>query len=112
MLRLLTLSLIASLALALPASADPTVVKAGDDFFKPKKVTVKKGSRVVWKFVGDNAHNVALWEPGRSLSKEPTKRSEVKTSGRFRYTFRKVGTWRAICEIHPSTMRGRVVVTR
>ena len=112
MKRLLPLSLITGLFLALPAQAAPPVVKAGDDFFSPKKVTIKKGGRVVWKFVGENAHNVALWAPGRSLSREPTKRSDVKTSGRFTYTFRKAGTWRVVCEIHPSDMRGKVVVTR
>jgi plastocyanin len=111
-MRSLTLSSLIVLAfLAVPAAAGgPPVVKVDDDFFEPERVAVQKGGKVVWKWKGEDTHNVALWKPGRSLSKEPTKRSGVKTSGKFSYRLRSVGRWRVICEIHPNSMRMKVRV--
>ena len=94
--------------LALPAAAGTTpAVKIGDNFFKPGKVTIQKGQKVVWRWKGSNPHNVALKKPG---SGNVSKRSAVKASGKFRYRFRKTGKWKVLCEIHPSSMRMKVVV--
>lgn len=108
-MRKLALALTALAFLAAPASAgSPPVVKVADDFFKPGKLTVKKGTKVVFKWVGSNVHNVELRRPNGSRAKS----SPFKTSGKFRYRFRKTGKWRAICVVHPSTMTMRIVVRK
>ena len=106
----LALVLIAVIAVAVPlAHAAPKQVTVGDNFFKPEKVRVKKGGKVTWRWNGSNPHNVALKKPGR---RKVAKRSAVKTSGKFTFKFRRVGKWRAVCELHPTTMRMRIVVRR
>lgn len=105
-MRKLALSLVV-VALFVPAvQAAPREVLVKDDFFEPKRVTIKKGSRVVWRWRGDNPHNVALKRPGSS---KVSKRSAYKTSGKFTYKFGRTGTWRVLCEIH-SKMTMKVIV--
>ena len=54
-----------ALAVAVTAAfAVPSVaavkVRVKDDVFKPGSLTVSKGTKVKWKFVGDNPHNVTV----------------------------------------------------
>ena len=106
MLRKLALSLIV-VALFVPAvSAAPKEVLVKDDFFEPKRVTIKKGGKVTWRWRGDNPHNVALKKPG---SARVTKRSALKESGKFTHKFGRTGTWKVLCEIH-SEMTMKVIV--
>lgn len=84
-----------------PATAAVAKVKAKDNVFKPKKMTVAKGTRVKWVNRGQATHtttsNNGVWNatlaPGES----------------FKRKFRKKGTFRYVCTIHDG-MRGRVVV--
>ncbi len=94
-------------SVSVPAVGAPPVVLVKDNFFKPKRVTIGKGARVVWRWRGENPHNVALKKPGSS---RVFKRSVIKTSGTYRPRFRAVGTWRVLCEVHPRDMRMRVIV--
>ena len=84
----------ASLALAAPASAAKTV-RVGDDFFRPATLSVKKGTVVRWRFVGDSPHNV-------TVTRGPQKfRSSTKTSGSYRKKMRRKGRYTIVCTIHP-----------
>ena len=112
-MRKLTLSLAAA---ALAAAAVPAVaasplhadVALKDNFFKPKSVTIKKGGTVTWRWKGtSNPHNVAIKKPGSSTV---VKRSSLKRSGKYTFKFRKTGTWKVLCEIHPDSMRMKVIV--
>lgn len=103
----IALSLVIAALLAPAAFAATTDVKVKDNFFKPDEVTIDKGDQVRWLWRGDNPHNVAIKKPG---SREVTRRSAVKTDGKFVHQFRKVGTWRVLCEIHPRKMRMKVNV--
>ncbi len=95
-MRKLVISLIAASLVAVPvAHAAIERVKVKDNFFKPKRVSIQKGDKVRWVWRGSNVHNVALKRPG---SRTITKRSEFKTEGRFTFRFRRVGTWRVLCE--------------
>jgi plastocyanin len=105
----LVIALISIAVLAPAAFAATTRVKVKDDFFKPKRVEISKGDKVRWVWRGDNVHNVALKKPGQ---RQVARRSDFKTSGKFTHTFRKVGTWKYLCETHPDDMRGRVIVSR
>ena len=108
----LSITAVAVIGASVPAvaqSPDSATVKVRDDFFKPKKVTIKKGGKVTWKWRGSsNPHNVAIKKPGAD---KVSKRSAVKTGkGKYSYTFKRTGTWRVLCEIHPRNMKMRVVV--
>jgi plastocyanin len=101
------LGTVAALAGAAAPAAGGTIstvrVRARDNFFVPKTITVERGTRVRWVNRGDNTHTTTskagLWDkplpPGGSASR----------------VFRKTGTFRYICSIHVDEgMRGRVVV--
>jgi len=109
-MRRAALSLIALVAVAVPvAHAATERVKVKDNFFKPKLVEIVKGDKVRWVWRGSDIHNVALKRPG---SRRITHASAFKTEGRFTFRFRRVGTWRVLCETHPRKMRMRVIVSR
>jgi plastocyanin len=98
---------IAALA-ALPAlggvaqAAPKTTVKLGDNFFKPKKKTIRRGTKVRFKWVGRNPHNVTRTRgPGRRFASRTTSRRGVNFARRFK----KRGTYLLVCTIHPTEMR-------
>lgn len=83
-------------ALAVPALAATRTVKTGDNFFKPGKITLKKNDRLKTSWKGGAPHNIrAVKGPTRPSSGQP----QVKDS--FSYKFKKKGTWRFICDLHP-----------
>ena len=106
-MRKIILSLLI-LALIVPLAHGATkTVLVKDDFFDPRRVTINKGDSVTWRWRGDDVHNVALKRPG---SNKIVRASAFKTEGKFTHKFRRVGTWRYLCETHPDDMRGRVNV--
>jgi plastocyanin len=77
-------------------SVDVTV---GDNFFKPRKLSVVTGMRVHWVWRGLAEHNV-------TVSSGPVRfHSRDKTSGDYARTLRKPGTYRIVCTIHGFRMR-------
>jgi plastocyanin len=108
------------LALAVPASAHHVkaktiTVKTGDDFFSPTKKTIHLNDIVKWTWVGPdgkagetiNEHTIAERD-----GKLPKLLSEPKTSGTYKFRFKKTGTFVVICAEHPDTMRTKIVVKR
>ena len=95
--------LVAALVAAIPAvfasqALAARSVKVGDDFFvrkgSPPTVTVSKGTRVTWRWVGKDFHNLAV-------TRGPAKfRSDYQDSGRFSRKMRKRGTYKIICTVH------------
>jgi len=99
MRRTLVPLLLAALLL-LPASAAARQrVRVKDNFFSPSTVTVSKGERVIWRFRGDNSHNVHVVSGPRHFT------SATKSSGRYRKKMRKRGTYKIVCTIHAPDMR-------
>ncbi len=111
------LALAAAALLALPPAADaaPTErrpvrgaiatvrIRMRDNVFRPRSVTIQRGTRVRWVNRGNNPHTTTsdrgLWdsgilEPGESFTRR----------------FRRAGTFRYHCEIHPG-MTATIVVT-
>lgn len=66
--------------------------------FTAKRVKIRKGQWVVWKFV-QGKHNVV----GRNFS------SPVQKKGRYSHRFQKKGTFKYSCTLH-SGMKGKVKV--
>jgi len=121
--RLAVASLVA-LALGLPPagaaagpraeSSDPTNavgtlidtvrVRIIDNAFRPRTITVVRGTRVRWVNRGDNPHtstsNRDVWDSGLLDPGEAYSR-----------VFRREGTFKYHCSVHPAVMKGTVTVT-
>ena len=87
-------ALVASAALAVSAFAATKTVTVGDIFFKPKTVTVTKGSTVKWVWKGKLPHNVTV-KSGPVKFKSPTQKA-----GSFSKKLTKKGTYKIICTVH------------
>ncbi|HEV2755283.1 MAG TPA: plastocyanin/azurin family copper-binding protein [Actinomycetota bacterium] len=86
-------AVVAATAFAIPSGA-ATTVRVDDDVFRPGSLTVRSGTTVTWRFVGDSPHNV-------TVTKGPVKfRSGTKSSGRFSKKMRRGGTYRIVCTVH------------
>jgi plastocyanin len=96
-------------AISIPAAADEPLgatrvrVRIVDNRFRPRNITIERGTRVRWVNRGSNPHtttsNTGLWDSGTLSSGE-----------RFTRRFGRRGTFRYHCEIHP-TMTARIIVT-
>ena len=85
-------------ALSTTALAAGASVKVGDNYYVRSSgvptVTVTKGSSVTWRFRGSAPHNVVV-------KSGPVKfRSPSKSSGSYRRTFTRRGTYVLYCTIH------------
>jgi len=101
MKRLIALAIVAAVAaaIAIPSFAATKTVTIGDDFFKPTKVTVRAGTKVTWKWTGQNPHNV-------TVTRGPKKfHSKTQTSGTFSAIPHSKGTYSIVCTIHGFTMK-------
>ncbi len=112
MRKLLVLVLLAAVTgvLATTAYAASRTVKVGDNYFvrssgKPK-VTVRKGTTVRWRFVGEDPHNVVV------LSGPQKFRSKIKSSGVFRKKMRRRGTYNIYCSVHGASDQSMKLVVR
>lgn len=97
-----------ALALAVVLVAVPTLggaadaggaktVKLGDNFFEPTRVKVRKGTKVRFKWIGDEPHNVVKQRgPGRAFASDITTERGVN----FKQRFRKKGRYLLVCTIH------------
>jgi plastocyanin len=103
-LVVLSLPIAACVALAVPASGASTIsIKMGDNFFKPTKLTVKKGTTVRWKWSTKAPHNILARGPASFTSGSP------KAKGNFAKKLTRAGTYRIVCVVHP-TMKQTITV--
>lgn len=108
-----SLALVAALALSTAASEagkKSTRITVGNNFFSPKKKTVKKGTKVKFKWEGGGApHDVTKKKgPRGKFQSDLTSQSGVN----FKKKFKKPGTYRIFCTIHPDSMKLRLKVRR
>jgi plastocyanin len=98
---------VATGAAALPSlgattAPKPKQVSVRDDYFGPKTLTIKKGTKVVWTWRGKVIHNVSeahgKW------------RSGTRKKGTYKRTFNTRGTYRIFCTIHAPDMHMTVKV--
>ena len=68
--------------------------------FEPAEVTVKVGETVAWKWGSGVQHDVE----GDGF------KSKIQSKGEFRHTFDEAGTFDFKCNVHPTTMTGKVTV--
>src|SRR4051812_9621307 len=87
--------LAAAAPLAIPAFGATRTVTLKDNRFVPKTLTVRRGTKLVWRWGGKNPHNVVVTKGPRKF------RSPLKKKGSYAQTMRRRGTYRIICEVHP-----------
>ena len=90
-----------------PAQAGSTkTVAVKNNAFSPGTISVKKGSKVTWRWTqGGVPHNVT---PAKGGSGSATSSKKGFT---FTKTFSKAGTFKYVCTIHPSQMKITVKVS-
>lgn len=85
-------------------AASSRTVKVRDSFYSPKRLEVRSGTKVVWRFGGQLPHNVEVTRGPELFS------SSIKKDGTFARTLRKRGTYKVVCTLHEATMTMKVVV--
>ena len=92
---------------AATAYAATRTVKVGDDWYvakgSPRTITVKKGTKLKFRWVGSSPHNVYTMR-GPSRVQSPTKRSGTWTSRKLRR-----GTYVLYCSIHGPNLQSVTV---
>src|SRR3954470_2152477 len=78
------------------------ITHLSDDFFDKGKLTIKKGTIVNWKWHTDDDHTVT--DTGGKYSSHETRK------GNFKHRFKKKGTFKVYCVVHPTVMRQKIVV--
>ncbi len=85
------------------ASGSTTAVEAFDFGFRPDGGTVKAGDTVTWTNTGQTTHNV----------KGPGFFSKALGPGQsYAFKFRRPGTFKYLCTLHPTLMRASITVAR
>jgi plastocyanin len=106
--RLTVLLALAAAVLALAAvpavASGGKSVKVGDFFFHPGRMTIRRGTKVTWNWVGFIGHNV-------TVKKGPARfHSKTQVKGSYSHVFRKKGTYVLYCTVHPTLMKETIVV--
>lgn len=95
----------AAIALASSGAAPSSASVRVDDFaFSPATVRVRKGGTVTWRFRDIARHDVTPRGERRFT------RIRARRTGSVTRRFRRTGTYRYVCKLHPG-MTGRVIVT-
>jgi plastocyanin len=121
-------ALIAALSLAMPAAGiagKTKKVKVVDDYFSPAKITVKKNTKIAFKWdqTNLNTHNVTMKKgpKGVKKTKKPCAKGKITKCNKsasgsiginFKPTFNKPGTYQFTCTIHPTVMNTTVKVKK
>lgn len=86
------------------AAAPTRTVKITDNVYSPKRLTVARGTKIVWSFRGNIPHNVDVSSGPELFS------SRIQKSGTFARRLTRRGTYRIVCTLHEADMTMKVVV--
>ncbi|HEY4113233.1 MAG TPA: cupredoxin family copper-binding protein [Rhizomicrobium sp.] len=90
------------LSCAVPAIADPNMVVMKNFDYSPMSLTVPVGATVTWKNLDGEPHTV--------VSIDGAFRSQaLDQNDTYSFTFKKAGTYKYVCSIHPKMMAAIVV---
>ena len=86
------------------ATAPLAVIEMGDNFFDPAQLTVKVGTTVTWKVVGQSTHDLAARD-GSFVN------NTMSFGQTFSFTFIKAGRFGYVCRQHEGDgMTGEITV--
>ena len=100
----------------MPAQAGKTPVKrivdVGDYYFSPAKMTVKKGTYVIWVWPegGGDGHDVVLKKGPSGVKKFAS--DVFFADEKYRRKLTVPGRYSIICSLHPDTMKQTITVRR
>jgi plastocyanin len=101
----LTVILAVALAVAAVPTAqaastpEPLKVSIGDNFFKPKKKTIARKTKVTWTWKGEADHNVRLADAPDGITRSKYN-SETQSEGTFSRRLKTAGKYTFVCTIH------------
>ena len=105
-----TVQVVATATTAPSITASPTssaavaLIEMGDNFFDPSQLTVKVGTTITWKVVGQSTHDLAARD-GSFINRT------MSFGQSFSFTFTKAGLYPYICMQHEGDgMIGEVTV--
>jgi plastocyanin len=97
-----------------PVFAQSGAVSIVDTSFQPATITVAAGDTVTWtttQSIGQ-PHSVTSGTPGGDVGKDFDSGIGLKDNGEsYQFTFDTPGTYLYFCQVHPTLMRGQVIVT-
>jgi plastocyanin len=86
------------------AATSVKAVKIINFAFKPKAITIAKGTKVRWTNAGTVSHTTTsikgVWDSG-----------VLAPGAAFGRVFKKAGTFKYHCTIHPTLMHGKIIVS-
>ena len=91
-------------------------IKVGDDCFSPTKKTIHKNDIVKWTWVnaegksGETINEHTVIES--TQEKLPKLNSGTRTSGSYKFRFKKAGKFTILCADHPEDMILKIKVTQ
>ncbi len=83
-----------------------TTIAVGDRFFAEPNVQVRVKKGLIWRFSGNELHNITLANGPAGIASE-----NLDSDRSFWARFPKKGTYNFFCSLHPVQMHQRVVVT-
>jgi plastocyanin len=101
---------------AVPINAPPGPVRrlpngatidVGDLYFSEPNVRIRRGSRLSWRFGGELLHNLTLANGPVAIGTD-----NLDDGREYGRTFRRPGTYRLFCSLHPVQMTERLIVER
>jgi plastocyanin len=107
---LVAVAVVAVAYVAVPAFAATKTVKVGPSIsFGPKRLSIKSGDTVRFRWTGSLPHDIVITKgPGIHGKK---KISGVRTSGTVSKVFRTKGTYSILCQVHAPTMKMTIRVS-
>lgn len=104
MVALAGVALVAAPLAGVAGAAPARTITLENIRYSPSSVTVSKGTTVRWVWRdGSIRHDVRFTSGG-------FKPSRLQSRGSHAVTFRKRGTFRFFCSVHPGDMKGRIRV--
>ncbi len=89
-------------------------VRIGDDFFAPRRITVKRCAKIKWRWLPDNlhVHDVTLRKAPPKVRKRDFKSGTGSIGLRFSRRLERPGTYKFVCSVHRTVMKLTIVVRR
>ena len=103
-------AVVVTAALAATSLGAGKSVEVGDNYFVRDAghatVTIKKGTKLTWKWTGKNPHTVTVASGPQKFSSKI-----IQGAGKhYAHTFSRAGTYNIYCKIHGQAMTMKVVV--